>query len=190
VIHSFDDGTDGNGSYAKLYQSSDGFFYGTAYSGGEGAAGTVFRNGLRRQALPGASMRSPARTGSDVFVGVIEPIVPDGYVYGTTCGGGAEDAGTVFRVKSRRERVRGPSRFFSGDRRRLPVQLSGGRLDGRIYGAASQGGAHGFGTIYGLNTDGTGFGVVLHCSLDDCGYPSAGVIQGSDGLLYGRATTT
>ena len=184
VIHSFDDGTDGNGSYAKLYQSSDGFFYGTAYSGGEGAAGTVFRmdfDGKHFQVLHAFA----GEDGSDVFVGVIEPIVPDGYVYGTTCGGGAEDAGTVFRVRADGSAFEVLHDFSPATDGVYPCSSLTAGLDGRIYGAASQGGAHGFGTIYGLNTDGSGFGVVLHCGLDDCGYPSAGVIQGSDGLLYG-----
>ncbi len=68
--------------------------------------------------------------------------------------------------------------------------IAGLRLgsDGRLYGAASAGGANGGGTIFAINTDGTGF-VVLKAfsttSPNDGLNPQSGLIEGFDGRLYG-----
>jgi uncharacterized repeat protein (TIGR03803 family) len=183
VIHSFD-GTDGDGPYAKPHQSADGFFYGTAYTGGEGFVGTVFRmdaDGKRFKVLHEFN----GDDGKYISSSLVEPIPPDGYLYGTACAGGVENGGTVFRVAAAGNDFEVLHDFLKAtDGWFLCSTLAPG-LDGRLYGTASQGGAHGFGTIFGLNTDGSNFGVILHCGLDDCAYPSWGVIQGSDGFLYG-----
>jgi uncharacterized repeat protein (TIGR03803 family) len=60
--------------------------------------------------------------------------------------------------------------------------------DGVLYGTASQGGSYGFGTVFKLNTDGSGFTVLLNFDDSTNGaYPAADLIQASDGNLY---TTT
>jgi uncharacterized repeat protein (TIGR03803 family) len=61
--------------------------------------------------------------------------------------------------------------------------------DGALYGTASSGGSNDYGTVFKLNPDGTGFTVLL--SLDyftTGGTPYAGLIQGTDGALYGTAS--
>jgi uncharacterized repeat protein (TIGR03803 family) len=59
--------------------------------------------------------------------------------------------------------------------------------DGYLYGTTFYGGPNGGGTVYRVMADGSNFSV-LHSFSGDCAdgcYPSAGVIQGSDGYLYG-----
>ncbi|MGA3008462.1 MAG: choice-of-anchor tandem repeat GloVer-containing protein, partial [Opitutaceae bacterium] len=62
--------------------------------------------------------------------------------------------------------------------------------DGRLYGTAPGGGQHGPGTVFAMNPDGSGF-TTLHSfsgGTVDCGSPQAGLVQGSDGRLYGTAS--
>ncbi len=59
--------------------------------------------------------------------------------------------------------------------------------DGALYGTTSGGGAHGYGTGFKLNTNGTGYTVLHNFTADgQDGYdPRTGLVQGSDGGLYG-----
>jgi uncharacterized repeat protein (TIGR03803 family) len=59
--------------------------------------------------------------------------------------------------------------------------------DGALYGTTRQGGASGQGTAFKINKDGTGF-LPLHsfqCGTSNGCFPTAGVIEASDGVLYG-----
>ncbi|HEX4825929.1 MAG TPA: choice-of-anchor tandem repeat GloVer-containing protein [Candidatus Polarisedimenticolaceae bacterium] len=58
--------------------------------------------------------------------------------------------------------------------------------DGALYGTAQHGGSNDFGTVFRINPDGSGFRVLVHFDRATSGaYPWAGVIQGTDGALYG-----
>src|SRR6185436_12307541 len=62
--------------------------------------------------------------------------------------------------------------------------------DGTLYGTALEGGGGSGGTVYKLNQDGTDFAVLKNLSTtgdiaETGGYPYSGVIQGTDGALYG-----
>src|SRR6185369_17125637 len=60
--------------------------------------------------------------------------------------------------------------------------------DGGLYGATRYGGGVDLGTVFKINRDGAGYSV-LHRFTNSPGtgtYPIAGVLEGSDGMLYGR----
>src|SRR5262249_43603576 len=62
--------------------------------------------------------------------------------------------------------------------------------DGRLYGTTQRGGILRAGTVFGMNRDGSGF-VVLHsfeAARKDGIYPAGGVIEASDGVLYGTTS--
>ncbi len=60
--------------------------------------------------------------------------------------------------------------------------------DGAIYGTAQCGGSSGAGTAFKMNADGTGFTVLKNFDYSTTGgYPRAGLVQGTDGNLYGTA---
>ena len=60
--------------------------------------------------------------------------------------------------------------------------------DGALYGTAYQGGSSGYGTVFKLNPDGTGFTVLKNFDYSTTGgYLYAGLVQGTDGALYGTA---
>ncbi len=86
--------------WGRILRAADGALYGTTYVGGPVAAGTVFRLDL----LPGGGA---ARTIVHTFTGAngSHPVgdliqASDGALYGTTCDGGAEDAGVIFKLTS------------------------------------------------------------------------------------------
>src|SRR5258705_510604 len=57
--------------------------------------------------------------------------------------------------------------------------------DGALYGTAQQGGLNGVGTVFKLNPDGSGFAVLLSFDYSSGAYPYGGLVQGTDGALYG-----
>jgi uncharacterized repeat protein (TIGR03803 family) len=59
--------------------------------------------------------------------------------------------------------------------------------DGALYGTTSSGGAHGFGVVFKVSKDGASFGTLHDFSRSDGALPQVGVIEGSDGALYGTA---
>lgn len=58
--------------------------------------------------------------------------------------------------------------------------------DGKFYGTTSQGGANGFGNVFRLNSDGTGFTVIHSFDAHLTGnLPNGRLLHGSNGALYG-----
>jgi uncharacterized repeat protein (TIGR03803 family) len=81
----------------------------------------------------------------------------DAWLYGTTREGGANNLGTIFRIG---EDGQGYQRLYSfkggpadGAKPLTALTLSGSTL----YGTASEGGAYNGGTIFSIDTDGTGY---------------------------------
>ncbi len=90
------DGADGAAPTSGLVQASDGNFYGTTSAGTGGNAGTLF------QLVPGGALKTIYTF--DTLPGAVanpkSALVQgsDGNLYGTTSAGGANDAGTIYRV--------------------------------------------------------------------------------------------
>jgi uncharacterized repeat protein (TIGR03803 family) len=57
--------------------------------------------------------------------------------------------------------------------------------DGRLYGTTLSGGSFGWGTIFKVNRDGTGFSILHHFQGSPDGKTPAGLTEGTDGFLYG-----
>ncbi len=100
VLHSFDFFNDGSGPVAGVRQASDGFLYGSAFSGGSiggSGAGTLFRvstNGNSFSLLH-TFLEEPD---DGVNPNTRLALVNDGYLYGTTSQGGSQLLGTIFRL--------------------------------------------------------------------------------------------
>src|ERR1044071_5684618 len=62
--------------------------------------------------------------------------------------------------------------------------------DGRFYGTTAFGGDKGLGSVFKLNGDGTSYALVhSFAETDDGGLrPVAGLVEGTDGALYGTAS--
>jgi uncharacterized repeat protein (TIGR03803 family) len=169
---------------------SDNTLYGTAENGGGAAQGTVFALNT-----DGTGFRTLHH-----FIRVDEGRIPTAgmtiagnTLYGTTWMGGIPGNGTVFAVNIDGTGFTNLHSFTAlsglsgtnsdGGNPFAGLVLSGGTL----YGTAQVGGSLGWGTVFALSTDGTGF-TNLHSFTggSDGAYPSAGLIL-SGNTLYGTA---
>ncbi len=129
----------------------------------------------------------PGVVGQKPYAGVVSGM--DGALYGTTLGGGSNSAGTVFKVNTDGSGYATLHTFLTngvdGESPRALIQAS----DGALYGMTSIGGTNRAGTIYTLNADGNGYRLlhVFGSVAADGENPGAGLIEGSDGGLYGTA---
>lgn len=105
----------------------------------------------------------------------------DGFVYGTTAGGGLHDAGTVFRLSSSGDRVTLYS--FAGADGSAPNGLLPAP-NGDFFGTTNAGGAWGYGTIFRVTRAGSL--TTLYSFDGQKGVGPVGTLAwGRDGRLYG-----
>src|ERR1039457_5674291 len=198
--------SDGIGPYAALILSGN-TLYGTAVVGGSSGKGTVFAvntNGTVFTNLYSftATSGSFPNTNSDGSGPAAGLILSGNTLYGTAYGGGSWGNGTVFAVNTDGTGFTNLHSFTAFSSLYPYGNIDGGNpycgliLSGNtLYGTADGGGSWGNGTVFAVNTDGTGF-TNLHSftafsSLypygnSDGAYPEAGLIL-SGNTLYGTA---
>jgi uncharacterized repeat protein (TIGR03803 family) len=185
--------TDGNGPEAGLVQGSDGNFYGTTDIGGTNNDGTVFRISPSGTYTNLYSFVGPPSDGYQPTAGLVQG--SDGNFYGTTYEGGTSancdgvGCGTVFRISPSGNYTQLYSFAGPPDGAQPYAGLVQGS-DGNFYGTTEHGGSGscslGCGTVFRISPSGTETN--LHSfagSPTDGAYPSAGLVQGSDGNFYG-----
>jgi uncharacterized repeat protein (TIGR03803 family) len=178
------DYTNGSDPVGGVVQAADGNLYGATASGGSGF-GTVFRmttNGVisNLYSFP-ASSTNGAEPQAAPCVGA------DGFLYGTTTVGGTGSNGTVFKMSTNGGT---PVWSFSLASNNGYVPLAGlvQGVDGGLYGTTSQGGSNGVGTIFRISTNEVFSNLYSFTGGSDGSTPEAGLVQGSDGLLYGTTS--
>jgi uncharacterized repeat protein (TIGR03803 family) len=192
------DGTNGVAPEAALIQGTDGNLYGTTYEGGNNdscvgeypGCGTIFK------ITPGGSLttlysfcsKPECVDGANPMAGLVQGT--DGNFYGTTFRGGGNGGGTVFEIASDGTRTRLHS--FCQNNCADGEWPSAGLVqaaDGNLYGTTSTGGANGdYGTVFKITPRGTLTTLYSFCSQSNCSdgeAPAAGLVQASDGNLYG-----
>ena len=107
----------------------------------------------------------------------------DGYYYGTAQLGGANGDGTVFKVDSSGNVT--PLHQFSGKDGANPLGALIQASDGYFYGTTNLGGAKSKGTIFKMDSSGNLTTLYSFTGGADGAQPSGGLIQASDGYLYG-----
>jgi uncharacterized repeat protein (TIGR03803 family) len=156
TLHSFG-GSDGGFPQAGLVLS-DTTLYGTATDGGNFGCGTVFSLGT-----DGSGFRILKHfTGSDGAAPFGAPLILSGTtLYGTTSSGGTGNFGTIFKISTDGSGYTVLHNFTGSDGH---GPLAGLVLAERtLYGTTASGGClDGGGTVFKLNTDGSGF-TLLHC---------------------------
>jgi uncharacterized repeat protein (TIGR03803 family) len=184
-----------------LAQGLDGSLYGTTSTGGRYGEGTIFKVGLKGDIVTLYSFCADGKNcadGAGPHAGLV--LGRDGEFYGTTRYGGEFGEGTVFRTSAMGQLTRLHSFCSAGvpcaDGAEPLAKLIQG-IDGNFYGTTVFGGANGFtscalncGTVFKITPRGNYTVLYSFCSetgcLDGAG-PEAGLVQGTDGSLYGTA---
>jgi uncharacterized repeat protein (TIGR03803 family) len=192
VLHSFD-GTDGSNPWGGLVQAANGDFYGTTSGGGANSQGTIFKitpGGVFSTVYNFCSQGGMACTdGEQPRMGLL--LDSNGYLYGTTLFGGANNRGTIFNFAPSSGVLTTLYSFCN-----LASCADGwapyGTLlqaySGYIYGT-NQAGKYNAGTIF----DTAGGLTTLHsfCATSGClggAHPNSGLIQSGSGVFYGTTT--
>ena len=191
ILHHFLLSTsDGVNPFGGLLLARDGNFYGTTYSAvgvtGSGSSGGV----IFRITPSGSYTKLWTFTGGEGGLpkaGLMQ--AKDGYIYGTSVKGGYL-AGAVYRTSTNGTPtlVHGFKGTTDGVQ---PTCVLLQATDGNLYGTAYAGGASGVGTVFKLTTNG-GFSVIHTFkgpAVQDGSNPVGGLIQASDGNLYGTTAT-
>jgi uncharacterized repeat protein (TIGR03803 family) len=188
VLHSFGGTTDGSYPEAGLLNVSA-TLYGTTVSGGVNGYGTVFKITTSGTETVLYSFKGGSGDGEYPSAGLIN--VND-TLYGTTAGGGANKAGTVFEVTpSGTETVLYSFKGGSGDGENPLAGLI--NVNGTLYGTTAAGGPNcsasgGCGTVFSITLSGKE--TVLHSfgSSGDGLAPFAGLLN-FKGTLYGTTVS-
>ena len=212
-------GTNGDGAVPRAGLILAGnTLYGTAAGGGSSGNGTVFAvntdgSGFRTlysfTTITGTSGVAGIGANGDGASPVARLILSGDTLYGTTFLGGSSGDGTVFAVKTNGT---GFTTLYSFSAATAPdpgaYSFSGPNSDGAepvaslilsgntLYGTATAGGSSGDGTVFALNTDGTGFTNLYSFTSrtgppvanSDGAAPRAELVL-ADNTLYGTAST-
>jgi uncharacterized repeat protein (TIGR03803 family) len=183
--------------------------YGTTSTGGTGS-GTVFK--INVQGTGFATLHSfteiPDPTGHGPFTnddGAFprSPLILSGdTLYGATGLGGTQGSGTVFKLKTDGTGFAALHSFSATvpillyPSTGIPLTNSDGArpggllLSGRtLYGTTASGGSNGLGTVFALDTDGTGFRTLHVFNGGDGALPSTEALVLSTSTLYGTTAT-
>jgi uncharacterized repeat protein (TIGR03803 family) len=180
TVYAFTGASDGANPHGALVQGRDGNFYGTTFNGGTNNFGTVFKIGT-----------NGAPTGLDSFAGTngYYPVAgvaqgSDGNLYGTTLGGAPHYDGTVFKI-STNGGLNTLYSFTGGIDGSYPETAPVQGQDGNFYGTTDLGGTNNAGTVFKIGANGGLTSLYSFTGGIDGATPFGGLIQGSDGNLYG-----
>jgi len=190
TLYTFTGGSDGGHCCSRLVQASDGNLYGTTalYN----TLGTVFQittNGTLRTLY----YFDGDRNGGFPQGGLVQ--ASDGNLYGTTEVGGVPNwyaltGGTVFRITTNGT-LTSLYAFTGGTDGGSPLANLVQASDGNLYGTTFYGGntnldnGWGYGTVFCITTNGVETVIYSFTGAVDGGNPVGGLIQASDGKLYG-----
>jgi uncharacterized repeat protein (TIGR03803 family) len=190
VIHSFTGGNDGAGPLAGFTIDAAGNLYGTTNSGGNSNAGTVFKVTRKGKETVLHSFAGGA-DGANPQASLVMDAAGD--LYGTTNGGGAFGAGTVFRMTAGKRKETVLYSFAGGTDGANPQASLAMDAAGNLYGTTTAGGSNGSGTVFKLASRKKGrkwreqvlysFGAGTDGTI-----PVAGVTFDKAGNLYGTTS--
>ena len=202
VLHIFTGGADGQFPLG-LIQATDGNFYGTTFGGGANqfcqgqgnqmvGCGTVFKITPKGKltTLYNFCAQPDCADSVSPSAGLMQGA--EGNLYGTTLGRDYRSGGTVFRVTT--EGVLTTLYTFCSQLNCADGQSPNGLIqatDGNLYGTAAFGGNDDDGTAFKMTLEGNLTTLHTFCSRRNCSdgiSPEAGLVQGTDGNLYGTTS--
>ncbi len=200
VLHTFTNGSDGGGPAGPLVLSGD-TLYGAANEGGSAGNGTVFKvktNGTGFATIHNfTALNAPVDQGGTNSDGAYPSsglVLAGNTLYGTAQVGGDTGNGTVFKVNTlgtdfatlysfSATSGSNPHTNTDGAKPYGPLVLAGNTL----YGTAYVGGSTGNGTVFKVETNGTGFAMLYSFANGSDGrQPDGGLVFSGD-KLYGTA---
>ena len=188
TLHTFTGtGTDGLIPYAGLVLSGNTLF-GTTYAGGTYGDGTVFSIKTDGSGFTTLYSFTDGTDGAGPYYGSL--VVSGRTLYGTAgLGGDSAGDGTIFSIGTNGSGFTTLHIFNSpgdGVRPYAGLILGGSTL----FGTTSLGGSAYGGTIFSINTNGTGYSILhsFDSTADGSEYPYAGLALSTSGLLYGTTT--
>src|ERR1039458_3516265 len=182
-LYSFTGGNDGSGLVAGLILSGN-TLYGTTPYGGTNGYGTVFKVNTNGTGFTNLHSFTGVSDGAYPQAGLI---LSGNTLYGTASQGGTNSGGAVFKVNTDGIGFTNLHSFTGvsdGANPQAGLILSGNTLYGTVeyYGGTN---GNGGGTVFAVNTDGTGFTNLHSFTYGSDGYwPLAGLIL-SGNTLYG-----
>ncbi len=165
---------------------SGGYLFGASQFGGTNNAGSIFRFDPASGVFQINYSFAGGNEGGNPSTGVIK--ATDTKLYGVNYGG-ANGLGTLFRIDqpgNTFETLRPFASASGGTPDAVPMQAS----DGKLYGVTATGGASGFGGIYQVNVNGSGY-TLIHEFTGTSGAKRGkgagcrGLVEGPGGMLYG-----
>jgi uncharacterized protein (TIGR03437 family) len=183
TLHTFN-GTDGSYPRGTLVQGSDGSLYGTTVNGGVNDTGTIFKITPSGALTTIYSFGHIPPSGQNPGGGLVQG--SDGNFYGTTQFGGTGGNGIIYKVTPSGTVTSLYNFAITEPAQPIAALIQG--TDGNFYGTTSMGGGYGQGSIFKITPSGAftnlySFG--LTPTFSDGTTPSAALVQGSDGNLYG-----
>lgn len=174
-----------SGSFSGVMRGADGALYGTTSNGGTGNWGTIFRIGSGGTGTVW-DLGATSNNGWQPHSGLIQ--ASDGNFYGTTFYGGTHGMGTVVRLTPAGAQTV-LWNFGADDDGWNPVARLVEGTDGNLYGTTAGGGRNSKGAVFRLTKAGVE-SVLWHfgTTTNDGKQPWSGVIQATDGYLYGTTT--
>jgi len=183
ILHSFGSGAgEGHYPYGSLV-ISNGTLYGMTHQGGADDQGTIFNINLDGSGYCVNHIFASNAASSRWALGSL--IVSNGMFHGMTVGGGIADQGTIFKINPDGTGMQ-VQHYFGG----YPVDGSWPQgsllaLDDTLYGMTSGGGTGGMGTLFEMNSNGSGY-QRLHSFLGGSGdgdYPFGSLIASADKIV-------
>jgi uncharacterized repeat protein (TIGR03803 family) len=171
--------------------------YGTTYDGGSSGSGTVFK--VNTDGSGFTTLRGFAALNTSTNVDGANPVaglsLSSDTLYGTTYRGGNSGNGTVFKVNTDGTGFTTLYSFTATSTNSLGADTNGDGAfpsglvvsSNTLYGTASYGGSSGGGTVFALNTDGTGFTTTYSFTGGVDGWSPNGGLNLTNNTLYGTA---
>jgi uncharacterized repeat protein (TIGR03803 family) len=191
TLANFDGDNGGSPQYGSLVQATNGNYYGTTQYGGGASDGGVFF-----EVTPSGELTSiynfcsqtRCTDGKSPWSGPV--LATDGNFYGTTNGGGnSENAGTIYKItlggKLTTLYTFCPTTPCNDGKFPLGLMQAS---NGNFYGVTFSGGVNNNGTIFEFSRSGVFKVLYSFCSQANCAdgsEPYSGLMQGSNGNLYG-----
>ena len=143
-------GTDGAMPFSSLTTiGNDGFLYGTTSRGGNHECGTIFK--LNPTTGSFTTLYSFSGTDGAYPSASLSTMGNDGFLYGTTRGGGNNGLGTIFKLNPTTGFLTILYKFSGTDGSNPFASLTTIGNDGFLYGISSTGGSNDVGTIFKIN---------------------------------------